>query len=219
MFIKERNTSVNCFDPILAEELLRGMSRYEPFSIREVSSAIPRAVEYDLPVLADFLDKRMKKYDLFESKHWKMNYFYKNQSSTLFTQKSESGQTDTTYVTSNCFSAWPSKRHVAKTLFLYNSKDIQAYSEIDFRLMDIPNLHNAEHPIGEDFIAQLRNTNSSKLFGSYAVSSIIQERFQRSQRYFVRFQMWPFFIYLVIFNFWLHFVYVQDKDSLINPLA
>lgn len=121
--IKEKNTEINCFDPILAEELLMGMSRYEPFSIREVSSAIPRAVEFNLPYLATFLDMRMKKYDLFESKHWKMNYFNKNQYTELFNQNSKNG-IDTTYATSNCFSAWPSKLHVAKKLFLYNSKDI-----------------------------------------------------------------------------------------------
>ena len=117
---------------------------------------------------------------------------------------------DVTFVTSNCFSAWPSRRRVANQLFLKN-KDVRAYSEIDFRIFDIPDLHNTELSVSEDFVAQLRNTNNPQLFYTYSVSSIIQERFQRAQKYFFRFVMWPFLVYLIIFNAWLHFIYIQDQ--------
>jgi len=30
--------------------------------------------------------------------------------------------------------------------------------------------------------------------------------------------VWPFFIYLVLFNFWLHFIYLKDSNALRNEL-
>ena len=57
--VDERST-VNCFDPILAEEILKGMAGYEIFTIKEVATAIPRAVEFGVPYLPEFLDLRMK---------------------------------------------------------------------------------------------------------------------------------------------------------------
>jgi hypothetical protein len=62
---------------------------------------------------------RLKKNRIFDSKMWKMNYFNKNDSTLLFNQQNEeTKQQDITYVTSNCFSAWPSKLKVSKQLFL-----------------------------------------------------------------------------------------------------
>jgi len=77
--VEELREPVNCFDPILAEELLKGMQGYEIFTIKEVYSAIPRAVEFELPYLPEFLDKRLKKNKIYESKMWKMNFFNKNE--------------------------------------------------------------------------------------------------------------------------------------------
>lgn len=124
----------------------------------------------------------------------------------------------TTYVVSNCFSAWPNKRNVAKQLFL-QTNDVKAYGQIDFRVLDIPNLHNMDYPVGEDFIAQLCNKNDPTLFLKYSVSGIIQERFQRSQKYFMIYQFWPFAIYLLLFNIWLHVIYVNDSEALRNPFV
>lgn len=86
-------------------------------------------------------------------------------------------------------------------------------------MLDIPHLHNMENPIGEDFIAQLCNKNDPTLFLKYSVSSIIQERFQRSQKYFMIYQFVPFAIYLLLFNIWLHVVYVNDIDALREAIA
>jgi len=145
---------ISTFDPILAEEIFKGMAQYELFSIKEVNTAIPRAVEVNIPSLHKFLDKRLKKYNLFTDKSWKKNYFYKNASSLLFCQKNmETNETDETYVTSHCFSAWPSRRKAAQELFLNNCNDVQAYSEIDFRILDIPELLSPDSSVGEDFIA------------------------------------------------------------------
>jgi hypothetical protein len=77
---------ISAFDPILAEEILKGMCHYEIFTIKEVNTAMPRAVEYELPFLPDFLDKRMKQYKLFSEKSWMKNYFYKDESSLLMRQ-------------------------------------------------------------------------------------------------------------------------------------
>lgn len=130
----------------------------------------------------------MKKYSLFNIKSWKKNYFYKNSSTLLFCQKNEeTKETDETYVTSHCFSAWPSRRTAARSLFLNNCTDVKAYSDIDFRVLDIPELLSAESSVAEDFIAMLRKTNNPDLFASYSVASIIQERFKRSSHYFFAF--------------------------------
>lgn len=179
VFVEEKNRSVACFDPILAEELLRGIKNYEIFTIQEVYTAIPRAIEFGIPFLPDFLELRMKRSNYFNSQEWGKNYFYKNSNSLLFdlkktiTSEEETRvQKQTTYVTSNCFSAWPNKRLVAKQLFL-STNDVKAYGQIDFRVLDIPHLHNMESPIGEDFIAQLCIKNDPTLFLKYSVSAII----------------------------------------------
>ena len=185
--VSKERAEVNCFDPILAEEILRGIVGYDIYTIKDVSTAIPRAVEYGVPYLPEFLDMRMKKYNLYTTKPWTKNYFIKDSHSLLFTQYIEETKTvDETFVTSNCFAAWHCKRKVAEVLFL-PPEDVSAYSEIDFRVMDIPNLHNIDSSISEDFIAQLRNVNNSKLFEKYSISAIIQQRFKRAQKFFVYF--------------------------------
>ena len=76
--VSKERAEVNCFDPILAEEILKGIVGYDIFTIKEVSTAMPRAVEFGIPYLPDFLDLRMKKYMLFTQKPWTKNYFIKD---------------------------------------------------------------------------------------------------------------------------------------------
>ena len=84
--VSKERAEVNCFDPILAEEILKGIVGYDIFTIKEVSTAMPRAVEFGIPYLPDFLDLRMKKYMLFTQKPWTKNYFIKDTGSLLFSQ-------------------------------------------------------------------------------------------------------------------------------------
>ena len=110
---------VNCFDPILAEEILRGISQYTLFTVSGVCTAIPRAVEFGLEYLPEFLDLRMKTNKSFKSKTWNKNYFLKDKESLLFNQTDEDSHiSESTYVTSNVFSAWPNRQKVAESLFL-----------------------------------------------------------------------------------------------------